>query len=157
MVFSFVSAVAVLHSTISTACFPLSILCSYTMLRLLWKLSVWTAVGFLHRDRPGRPSLALDLMEEFRPVLADRVVLSLINRQQVKAEGFRTTETGAVLMDDRTRKEVILAYQTRKQEEILHPFLDERVEFGLLLHIQALLFARFLRGDLDAYPPFLWK
>jgi len=115
------------------------------------------AVGFLHRDRPGRPSLALDLMEEFRPVLADRVVLSLINRQQVKAEGFRTTETGAVLMDDRTRKEVILAYQTRKQEEILHPFLDERVEFGLLLHIQALLFARFLRGDLDAYPPFLWK
>jgi CRISPR/Cas system-associated endonuclease Cas1 len=96
-------------------------------------------------------------MEELRPVLADRVVLSLINRQQVKAEGFRTTETGAVLMDDRTRKEVILAYQTRKQEEILHPFLDERVEFGLLLHVQASLFARFLRGDLDAYPPFLWK
>jgi len=96
-------------------------------------------------------------MEEFRPVLADRVVLSLINWQRVKAEGFHTTETGAVLMDDRTRKEVILAYQTRKQEEILHPFLDERVEFGLLLHVQALLFARFLRGDLDAYPPFLWK
>jgi CRISPR-associated protein Cas1 len=114
-------------------------------------------VGFLHRDRPGRPSLALDLMEELRPVLADRVVLSLINRQQVKADGFRTTETGAVLMDDSTRKEVLLTYQTRKQEEIRHPFLNEKVELGLLLHVQALPFARFLRGDLDAYPPFLWK
>ena len=115
------------------------------------------AVGFLHRDRPGRPSLALDLMEELRPVLADRVVLSLINRQQVKPHGFRTTETGAVLMDDTTRKEVLMAYQQRKQEEIRHPFLNEKVEFGLLPHVQALLFARFLRGDLDAYPPFLWK
>jgi len=115
------------------------------------------AVGSLHRDRPGRPSLALDLMEELRPVLADRVVLSLINLQQVKPGGFRTTETGAVLMDDATRKEVLLAYQRRKQEEIRHPFLNEKVEFGLLPHVQALLFARFLRGDLDAYPPFLWK
>lgn len=115
------------------------------------------AVGSLHRDRPGRPSLALDLMEELRPVLADRVVLSLINRQQVKPSGFRTTETGAVLMDETTRKEVLLAYQERKQEEIRHPFLNEKVEFGLLPHVQALLFARFLRGDLDAYPPFLWK
>jgi CRISPR-associated protein Cas1 len=115
------------------------------------------AVGSLHRDRPGRPSLALDLMEELRPVLADRVVLSLINRQQVKPSGFRTTETGAVLMDERTRKEVLLAYQERKQEEIRHPFLSEKVEFGLLPHVQALLFARFLRGDIDAYPPFLWK
>jgi len=96
-------------------------------------------------------------MEELRPVLADRVVLSLINRQQVKPSGFRTTETGAVLMDERTRKEVLLAYQERKQEEIRHPFLNEKVEFGLLPHVQALLFARFLRGDLDAYPPFLWK
>jgi len=115
------------------------------------------AVGSLHRDRPGRPSLALDLMEELRPVLADRVVLSLINRQQVKPSGFRTTETGAVLMDETTRKEVLVAYQERKQEEIRHPFLNEKVEFGLLPHVQALLFARFLRGDLDAYPPFLWK
>lgn len=115
------------------------------------------AVGSLHRDRPGRPSLALDLMEELRPILADRVVLSLINRQQVRPSGFRTTETGAVLMDDATRKQVLLAYQERKQEEIRHPFLNEKVEFGLLPHIQALLFARFLRGDLDAYPPFLWK
>ncbi len=115
------------------------------------------AVGFLHRDRPGRPSLALDLMEEFRPVIADRVALSLINRQQVKPEGFRRTETGAVLMDDGTRKEVLVAYQKRKQEEVRHPFLGETVEVGLLPHVQALLLARFIRGDLDGYPPFLWK
>ncbi len=115
------------------------------------------AVGFLHRDRPGRPSLALDLMEEFRPVLADRLVLTLINRQQVRPEGFRTTESGGVLMDDPMRKEVLLAYQKRKQEEITHPFLEEKMELGLLPYVQALLLARFLRGDLDAYPPFLWK
>lgn len=115
------------------------------------------AVGFLHRDRPGRPGLALDLMEELRPVLADRIVLSLINRQQMKPSGFRTTETGAVLMSDNTRREFLLAYQERKQEEIRHPFINEKVALGLLPHIQALLFARFLRGDLDAYPPFLWK
>jgi CRISP-associated protein Cas1 len=115
------------------------------------------AVGFLHRDRPGRPSLALDLMEEFRPVIADRVALSLINRQQVRAEGFRRTETGAVLMDDETRKEVLVAYQKRKQEEVRHPFLGETVEVGLLPHVQALLLARFIRGDLDGYPPFLWR
>lgn len=115
------------------------------------------AVGFLHRDRPGRPSLALDLMEEFRPVLADRLVLTLINRQQVTPEGFRTTESGGVLMNDATRKAVLLAYQKRKQEEITHPFLEEKMEVGLLPYVQALLLARFLRGDLDAYPPFLWK
>jgi CRISPR-associated protein Cas1 len=115
------------------------------------------AVGFLHRDRPGRPGLALDLMEEFRPVLADRLVLSLINRQQVSPNGFRATESGAVVMDDATRKEFLLAYQKRKQEEIRHPFLDEKMEIGLLPHVQALLLARHLRGDLDGYPPFLWR
>lgn len=115
------------------------------------------AVGFLHRDRPGRPSLALDLMEEFRPVLADRLVLSLINRQQVNPKGFRTSESGAVLMNEATRKEFLLAYQKRKQEEIRHPFLGEKMEVGLLPHVQALLMARYLRGDLDAYPPFLWR
>jgi CRISPR-associated protein Cas1 len=115
------------------------------------------AVGYLHRDRPGRPSLALDLMEEFRPILADRLALSLINRQQIRGKGFRKTETGAVMMDDATRKEVLVAYQKRKQEEIQHPFLGETVEVGLLPFVQAMLLARHLRGDLDGYPPFFWK
>ncbi len=115
------------------------------------------AVGFLHRDRPGRPGLALDLMEEFRPLIADRLVLSLINRQQVHPDGFEVTESGAVRMSDATRKAVITAYQARKQESLTHPFLDERVTVGLLPHLQARLVARLLRGELDAYPPFLWK
>ncbi len=115
------------------------------------------AVGFLHRDRPGRPGMALDLMEELRSILADRLVVSLINRRQIAGDGFRKTESGAVLMDDATRKEVLVAYQTRKQETIRHPFIDEDIHLGLLPHIQALLMARHLRGDLDGYPPFLWK
>ncbi|MBA4418161.1 MAG: subtype I-C CRISPR-associated endonuclease Cas1 [Syntrophus sp. (in: bacteria)] len=115
------------------------------------------AVGFLHRDRPGRPSLALDLMEEFRPFLADRLVLSLINLRQVQGKGFKTLESRAVLMDDDTRKTVLVAYQERKQEEILHPFLEEKVTVGLLMHMQALLLARYVRGDMDGYPPFVWK
>ncbi|AFM23523.1 type I-C CRISPR-associated endonuclease Cas1c [Desulfomonile tiedjei] len=114
-------------------------------------------VGFLHEDRPGRPSLALDLMEEFRPVLVDRLALSLVNRQQVRSKGFKQTESGAVLMDDETRKRVLTAYQDRKKEEITHPFLGEKMRTGLLVHSQALLFARYLRGDLDAYPPFFWR
>jgi len=114
-------------------------------------------VGFLHRDRPGRPGLALDLMEEFRPVLADRLALSLVNLQQVKGSGFTRTESGAVVMDDGTRKEVLVAWQKRKQEEIVHPFLGEKVAMGLLPHVQAMLLSRYLRGDLDAYPPLLWK
>ncbi|MFP4642188.1 MAG: type I-C CRISPR-associated endonuclease Cas1c [Dehalococcoidia bacterium] len=115
------------------------------------------AVGYLHRDRPGRPGLALDLMEEFRPYWADRLAVSLINRQQIKGKGFRKTETGAILMDDETRKEVLVAYQKRKQEEIQHPFLEEKVAIGLLPHCQALLMSRYLRGDLDGYPPFIWR
>lgn len=115
------------------------------------------AVGFLHRDRPGRPGLALDLMEELRPYLADRLALSLINLQQVRGKGFRRTETGAVLMDDETRKQVLMAYQKRKQEEIQHLFLGEKIAIGLLPHVQALLLARHLRGDLDGYPPFFWR
>jgi CRISPR-associated protein Cas1 len=113
------------------------------------------AVGFLHRDRPGRPSLALDLMEEFRPYLADRLACTLINKEQVKAKGFKRQESGAVLMDEDTRKQVIIAWQTRKMEEIEHPFLKERMTVGLLWHIQARLLARHLRGDMDAYPPFV--
>ncbi|MHB8766890.1 MAG: type I-C CRISPR-associated endonuclease Cas1c [Deferrisomatales bacterium] len=115
------------------------------------------AVGFLHRDRPGRPSLALDLMEEFRPVFADRLALSLINLGQVKPGGFRRLESGAVLMDEATRKEVILAYQKRKQDVVEHPFLEEKMPVGLLWHTQALLLARHLRGDLDGYPPYIRK
>jgi len=115
------------------------------------------AVGFLHRDRPGRPSLALDLIEEFRPVLVDRLVLSLINRQQVKPSGFQVDPGGGVRMDEATRKEIVAAYQKRKQEEITHPFLGEKMTLGLVPHIQARLLARHLRGDSDAYPSFAWK
>lgn len=115
------------------------------------------AVGFLHRDRPGRPSLALDVMEEFRPFIADRLVLSLINLRQVQRKGFQKSDSGAITMTDDTRKTVLVAYQERKQEEIYHPFIEEKVTIGILFHIQALLFARHLRGDLDGYPPFLWK
>jgi len=115
------------------------------------------AVGFLHRDRPGRPGLALDLMEEFRPFIADRLTLSLINLSQVQKKGFKKSESGAVLMDDETRKTVLVAYQKRKQDEIMHPFIEEKITIGLLFHIQALLLARYLRGDLDGYPPFIWK
>jgi CRISPR-associated protein Cas1 len=115
------------------------------------------AVGYLHAERPGRPSLGLDLMEELRPVAADRLALSLVNRRQVQAGGFRASETGGVVMDDATRKEVLVAYQKRKQEEMVHPFLQERVAFGLTPHVQAMLLARFIRGDLDGYPSFLWK
>jgi CRISPR-associated protein Cas1 len=115
------------------------------------------AVGFLHRDRPGRPGLALDLMEEFRPFIADRLTLSLINLSQVQKKGFKKSESGAVLMDDETRKTVLVAYQKRKQDEIMHPFIEEKVTLGLLFHTQALLLARYLRGDLDGYPPFIWK
>jgi len=132
-------------------------LLAYDVTSALETVGLDPAVGFLHRDRSGRPSLALDVMEEFRPILADRLVLSLINRQQVAGKGFKKTETGAVLMDDITRKELLVAYQKRKQEEIQHPFLEEKCSTGILPFAQALLLARFLRGDLDGYPPFLWK
>ena len=115
------------------------------------------AVGFLHRDRPGRPSLALDLIEELRPIFADRLALSLINRQQIQPKHFDIIETGAVLLKDDPRKTVLAAYQQRKQDTITHPFLGEKITLGILPHIQARLLARYLRGDIDAYPPFLWK
>jgi len=114
-------------------------------------------VGFLHVDRPGRISLALDIMEELRPYLADRLVLSLINRKQVNPKGFSNRDESGVIMDDSTRKEVLTAWQKRKQEEINHPFLRENVPVGLLPYIQALLLARYLRGDLDDYPVFVMK
>lgn len=113
--------------------------------------------GFLHRDRPGRPSLALDLMEELRPVLADRLVLTLINRQQLKPSSFRQEETGAVWLNDSSRKDVLAAWQERKREEVLHPLLNERAALGLFPFLQALLLARHLRGDLEGYPSLLWR
>ena len=114
-------------------------------------------VGFLHADRPGRASLALDLMEEFRPVLADRLVLSLINRRQLTSRDFVVEEGGAVRLTDDARKTVLVAYQERKKDELVHPFLNEKVTLGLVPHIQTQLLARHLRGDLDGYPAFIWK
>lgn len=115
------------------------------------------AVGFLHRDRPGRPSLALDLAEEFRPLLGERLALSLINRKQLNERDFQTFDNGAVLLKEESRKTVLIAYQERKREQLQHAFLGEKVEIGLLPHIQAQLLARHFRGDIDAYPPFLWQ
>ncbi|MDO9461711.1 MAG: type I-C CRISPR-associated endonuclease Cas1c [Alphaproteobacteria bacterium] len=115
------------------------------------------AVGFLHRDRPGRPGLALDLMEELRPVLADRLVLSLINRRQLRARDFETQDSGAVFLTDEARKTVLTAWQERKKQERRHPFLEETAPLGLVPYLQAQLLARHLRGDLDAYPPWFWK
>lgn len=115
------------------------------------------AVGFLHRDRPGRPSLALDLMESLRPVLADRLTLSLINRQQLKAASFDVQASGAVHLTEAARRTVLVAYQERKRDELMHPFLGEKVELGLVPHLQARLLARHLRGDHDVYPDFLWR
>lgn len=114
-------------------------------------------VGFLHRDRPGRAGLALDLMEEFRPYLADRLAISLVNRRQVTGDQFIKKESGGVIMKDTARKTVIEAWQKRKREEITHPFLEEKITVGLLPYAQALLLARHLRGDLDRYPPFVWR
>jgi len=114
-------------------------------------------VGFLHTDRPGRASLALDLMEELRPVLADRLVLSLINRRQLAPDDFTVEDAGGVRLTDDARKRVLVAWQERKRDELTHPFLGETLPLGLVAHAQAQLLARHLRGDLDGYPGFIWK
>lgn len=114
-------------------------------------------VGFLHGDRPGRVSLALDLMEELRPCFADRFVLTSINTRVLRPEHFEKRESGAVAMTDAGRKAFLVAYQEKKREQITHPFLGEKLPWGLVPYVQSLLLARYLRGDLDAYPPFLWK
>lgn len=114
-------------------------------------------VGFLHRDRPGRASLALDVMEEIRGIYADKFVLSLINNKVVDGSDFVKKESGAVLMKDEARKKFLNAWQKRKQDKITHPYLGEKIEWGLVPYAQSLLLARYLRGDLDEYPPFLWK
>ncbi len=115
------------------------------------------AVGFLHTDRPGRPGLALDMMEELRASLADRVALTLINRRQLRAHDFQQSDGGGVSLQGDARKAVVAAWQTRKQDEIAHPFLQERVPLGLIPYVQALLLARCIRGGLDGYPAFLWR
>ncbi|MEG1549746.1 MAG: type I-C CRISPR-associated endonuclease Cas1c [Ruthenibacterium sp.] len=114
-------------------------------------------VGFLHCDRPGRASLAMDLMEELRPCVADRFVLTLINNRNVTAQDFELRESGAVIMTDTGRKKIIGAWQDHKRESITHPYLKEKIPWGLVPYLQALLLARYLRADLDDYPPFLWK
>ncbi len=114
-------------------------------------------VGFLHRDRPGRESLALDLMEELRPCMADRFVLTLVNNRVVKPDDFQTQDSGAVLLTEEGRKKFLKAWQERKRDTLTHPYLNEKMSWGMIPYVQALLLARYLRGDLDAYPPFLWK
>ena len=114
-------------------------------------------VGYLHRDRPGRESLALDLMEELRPCFADRFVLTLINNRVLKSSDFDFRESGAVLLTDTGRRTFLQKWQERKKETITHPFLEEKMPWGLVPYVQSLLLARYLRGDLDDYPPFLWK
>ena len=114
-------------------------------------------VGYLHTERPGRASLSLDLIEELRAILADRFVLTLINKRMISGKGFSQKENGAVLMDDETRRKVITEWQNKKKEVITHPYLGEKVEWGMIPYVQAMLLARYLRGDLDGYPVFLWK
>lgn len=115
------------------------------------------AVGFLHRDRPGRLSLALDLMEEFRPFFADRLVLSMINRKEVTSNDFEKTASGAVLMSDEARKKLIAAYQKKKEDVLTHPYIDKKMHIGILFHTQAQLLARYIRSDIDGYPVYIWK
>lgn len=114
-------------------------------------------IGYLHTERPGRVSLALDLIEKLRAPLADRFVLSLINKKVITRKNFKTKENGAVIMDDEARKRLLTEWQNRKKETITHPFLKEKIEWGMVPYVQAMLLARYLRGDLDGYPVFLWK
>ncbi|MCD8180207.1 MAG: type I-C CRISPR-associated endonuclease Cas1c [Firmicutes bacterium] len=135
---------------------------AYTLLahEAAWALSAVGLdpyVGFLHKDRPGRLSLGLDLMEEFRSVLADRFVLTLINKNQVKRGDFSYKENGAVYLNDNGRGEVLKLWQKKKAEAITHPFTKEKMQWGMVIFVQAQLLARYIRGDLDAYPPLMWK
>lgn len=134
----------------------------YTLLTNMFTSALETAgldpyVGYLHTERPGRVSLSLDLMEELRPVLADRFALTLINKKMIGKKDFKQKENGAVLMSDDARKIVLTEWQKKKKETLTHPFLKEEVEWGLVPYVQSMLLARYLRGDLDGYPPFLWK
>ncbi len=135
---------------------------TYTMLTGMCQNALETVgldpyVGFMHSDRPGRASLALDLMEEMRSVFADRFVLTLINKKMISEKDFQKMENGAVFLTEEGRKKFFAALQNRKKEIITHPFLNEKVEWGVVPYVQALLLSRYLRGDIDEYPPFLWK
>ena len=132
-------------------------LLSYDCAAALESVGLDSYVGFLHRDRPGRSSLALDLMEELRPCVADRFVLTLINNRILKEEDFVRQDNGGVFLRDDARRTVLKRWQERKKETLTHPYLGEKIPWGLVIYLQALLLARYLREDLDAYPPFLWK
>ena len=111
----------------------------------------------MHTDRAGRVSLALDLVEELRPCLADRFVLSIVNNGEVTDRDFIHQDSGAVLLDSESRKRIQIAWQKKKQDKIMHPYLKEKVEWGLIPYVQAMLLARFIRGDIDGYPPCVWR
>lgn len=128
-----------------------------TMASALETVGLDPYVGYLHTERPGRASLALDMIEELRPVIADRFVLLLINKRMIQGKAFKKKENGAVIMSDDARKLVLAEWQNKKKEILMHPFLQEKVEWGMIPFAQAMLLARYLRGDLDGYPPFLWK
>ncbi len=123
----------------------------------LYSVGLDPYVGFLHTDRPGRKSLALDLMEELRAPVADRFVLTLINNRMLTKSDFKKEESGAVFIKDDARRTFLAEWQKRKKEELMHPFLNEKIPWGLVPFAQAMLLARYLRGDLDSYPPFFWK
>lgn len=145
-----------------TDCFNALLSFLYTLLchdakAALETVGIDSSVGFLHRDRPGRPGMALDLMEEFRAPLTDRLALTMFNRKQLTANDFNKEEAGAVFLKEDSRKKVLTAWQEKKLEEIMHPYLQEKMTIGMLVHIQARLLARFIRGDVEEYYPFLWK
>ena len=129
----------------------------HDMISALEVVGLDPAVGFMHRDRPGRLSLALDLMEEFRAFFADRLILSLINLKEVAPEHFEKSASGAVIMNEAARKTVIAAYQKKKEAVVNHPYVEKRMHLAILFHTQARLLARFLRGDIDGYPVYIWK
>ena len=129
----------------------------HDMISALEVVGLDPAVGFMHRDRPGRLSLALDLMEEFRAFFADRLVLSLINRNEITSDQFETTASGAVIMNDAARKSLINAYQKKKEVVVNHPYVDKKMHLAILFHTQSRLLARYLRGDIDGYPVYIWK
>ena len=132
-------------------------LLSHDCISALESVGLDAAVGFLHRDRPGRSSLALDFMEEFRPCIADRFVLTILNNRIVKPTDFIMQENGSVLLKDDARRVILKSWQEKKQERITHPYTGEKIQWGMVVFLQALLLARTLRGDLEEYPPFLWK